>query len=155
MNAVTGPGPVPASELLVGASPSAWSMAAGDLNHDQRPDVVTISKAQSSATVLLNRSQGEIVAVDPLPSVTGRLRFASRMPTRGAFALRYDAPRGMAGELRLLSARGAVVQSQRIDASEGGARTLHVEPGSLRAGVYWAEIRQGAYHDAVKFVLLP
>jgi hypothetical protein len=154
-NAVMGPGNVSASRAMIGASPDAWAMAAGDLNHDQRPDLVTISKLQSSATVLLNRNTGPIVGVEPVPSAPGRLRFASRMPTRGAFALQYDAPGATAGELRLLSVRGAVVQSQRIEASEGGPRTLQVVPNGLRAGVYWAEVRQGSFKGACKVVLLP
>jgi len=155
MSQVTGPGTVATPLDRIGAGQEVQAFAAGDLNHDGRPDFVSISKTRSTATVLLNRHEGVIVGVSPGSMANGRLRFASSMPTHGAFALRYDAPRGVAGELRVFSARGAVVWTQAIEASQEGTRTLHVTPGSLAPGVYWAEIRQGAFRDAVKFVLLP
>jgi hypothetical protein len=154
-SAVTGPGTVAASPDRIGVGLESSAFAVGDLDHDGRPDLVSISKARSTATVVLNRHAGAIVSVPSAPAAPTRLRFASRMPTRGAFALRYDAPRGVAGELRILSARGAVVHAQAIEASQDGLRTLQVTPGRLAAGVYWAEVRQGAFRDAVKFVLLP
>ena len=155
MNAVMGPGTVPVSPDRIGAGRAVQAFAAGDLDHDGRPDLVSVSQTRSSATVVLNRHEGTIVGVPPVPAAPGRLSFASSMPTRGAFALRYDAPRGVTGELRLYSARGAVVHAQSIEASEGGARTLQVAPGRLAAGVYWAEVRQGSFREACKFVLLP
>ena len=155
LNAITGPGVLPASKNFFGAGLNAASIATGDLNHDGRPDLVAASKSNSTVSVVLNRNAGPIVGVVPPDSAPSRLRFASRMPARGPFLLAYDSPSMDEGSIRVLSARGAVVYQAKILPNAAGAQMVRVAPTGLRGGVYWAEVRQGSFRDVVKFVFVP
>jgi len=145
-----------AVSLITGVDREPYGIARGDLDGDGRPDFIVTSEAANSANVLLNHVEGPIVGVAPPPAGAGlHLRFVSRMPARGEFQLAFEAPTTDVGVLRVLSARGAVVFQERILPDAAGAQLLRVAPTGLRAGVYWAEVRQGAYRGVVKFVFVP
>jgi hypothetical protein len=147
----------PLSQPLWGTIPQMSFMAAGDMNGDGGPDLVVASAGRSTVGVVLNRRAAPVLdASGPAPSARPGILFAGPNPTRGAFSVRYIAPRDVAGSLAIVTLRGSVVERHGLDAGPAGERTLRVMPRStLAPGVYWIDVRQGTFHDGTKLVVVP
>jgi hypothetical protein len=140
----------PVAQPLWGAIPQMTAMVAGDMNGDGGPDLVFTSASRSTVGVVLNRRGAPVLdASGPAPSARPGILFAGPNPTRGAFSVRYVARRDMTGSLAIVTLRGSVVERHGLDAGPAGERTVRVTPRTtLAPGVYWIDVRQGAFHDA-------
>ena len=131
-----------------GAAQGPGSLAIGDLDGDDLPDVAAANAGANTISVLLNAGVS-VVGIPPgcapQPLLSARIR---PTPARGELSIEFTLPRPAAATIRIYDTKGRLVRTLGEGAFSAGEHAVRWDRRGDRgvaapAGIYFIEVRAG------------